>query len=200
MNVVFDLGGVVFDWRPAAVVAAALPAHAARAEALARGIFQGFGGDWAEFDRGTVEPDDLAVRLADRTGLQPAEVRRVIDAVAPSLVPNPATLALIDALKARGDRVFYLSNMPAPYIDYIERQHPFRTWFDTGVFSSRVREIKPDAAIFRIALERFGAAAADCLFLDDHPPNVDAARSLGWQALHFTDAAAARRALGLPAA
>jgi putative hydrolase of the HAD superfamily len=58
-----------------------------------------------------------------------------------------------------------------------------------------VRKVKPEAAIFERALSRFQAKAADCLFLDDHAPNVKAARDLGWQALQFTDAGATRREL-----
>lgn len=37
----------------------------------------------------------------------------------------------------------------------------------------------------------FGRAPADLLFLDDHLPNIVAAREAGWQAVHFVDAAQA---------
>ena len=49
---------------------------------------------------------------------------------------------------------------------------------------------------------RFGAGPGELLFFDDHPENVEAARAAGWQALLWTDAGAAARALqarGLPA-
>jgi putative hydrolase of the HAD superfamily len=63
--------------------------------------------------------------------------------------------------------------------------------FESGVFSSRVQLIKPDPAIFEHAALVFGRAPSQLLFLDDHLPNVDAARAAGWQALHFVDAAQA---------
>jgi FMN phosphatase YigB (HAD superfamily) len=59
------------------------------------------------------------------------------------------------------------------------------------VFSSRVHLLKPEPAIFAAAERRFGVAGSSLVFLDDHLPNVLAARTAGWQALHFMDAARA---------
>lgn len=198
MNVVFDLGGVVLTWRPVELVASVLPGRApdeAAARHWVREIFQDYRGDWLAFDRGVVEVPELVERIAGRTGLTAAEVRAVVDAVPASLTPIEATVELMREIGAAGHRLLYLSNMPAPYADLLERTHAFFAAFDDGVFSARVRWVKPEAAIFERALSRFQAKAADCLFLDDHAPNVKAARDLGWQALQFTDAGATRREL-----
>jgi putative hydrolase of the HAD superfamily len=198
VNVVFDLGGVVFTWRPARLVATVLPARVpdeAAAHHWVREIFQDYRGDWLAFDRGVVDVPELVGRIAKRTGLAADEVQAVVDAVPVALEPIASTIDLLREVGATGHRLLYLSNMPAPYADHLERTHAFFSVFDDGVFSSRVREVKPDAAIFERALARFGAAAADCLFLDDHAPNVAAARDLGWRALQFTDADAARHEL-----
>jgi FMN phosphatase YigB (HAD superfamily) len=40
-----------------------------------------------------------------------------------------------------------------------------------------------------------GIAARDAVFIDDHAGNIDAARALGWRALHFTSAAQCERDL-----
>ena len=68
-------------------------------------------------------------------------------------------------------------------------------WFDDGVFSSRVRMMKPQPAIFHEAARRFAVAPADLLFIDDVAHNVAAARALGWQGVHFQGAAACEAAL-----
>jgi putative hydrolase of the HAD superfamily len=198
VNVVFDLGGVVLTWRPVELVASVLPGRApdeAAARHWVREIFQDYRGDWLAFDRGVVEVPELVERIAGRAGLTAAEVRAVVDAVPASLTPIEATVELMREIGAAGHRLLYLSNMPAPYADLLERTHAFFAAFDDGVFSARVRWVKPEAAIFERALSRFQAKAADCLFLDDHAPNVKAARDLGWQALQFTDAGATRREL-----
>lgn len=63
------------------------------------------------------------------------------------------------------------------------------------IASGAVGLMKPDRAIFRLACERFGHAPGDLLFVDDGAHNVESARGEGWDAHHFTDPAALRRAL-----
>jgi len=84
LNIVFDFGGVLFNWQPQVFMARLLPARAAThdaAQALVADFFEGFGGDWGEFDRGAIAPALLAERIARRTGLSLGEVRRVMNAV-----------------------------------------------------------------------------------------------------------------------
>jgi putative hydrolase of the HAD superfamily len=216
-TLVFDLGGVLLRWRPQAVVRAALPQRVrgdASAQHWAAQVFQGGGGDWGEFDRGTVDVPMLVARIARRTGLQATEVQAVLEAVGEELQPLPDSVALLRRLHAAGHRLCFLSNMPAPYAarfdagaaaaatfsDDSSSPYAFFRCFRAGVYSSRVRQIKPEPAIFATAQQIFGTDPASLLFLDDHLPNVAAARAAGWQALPFSDATRAEadlRALGL---
>jgi FMN phosphatase YigB (HAD superfamily) len=130
MKLVFDFGGVVFNWQPLVLLPQVLPERApdeAAAKKLATALFQGFApdGDWALFDKGQIEPAALAQRIAARTGLQPAEVQAVIDAIPPHLAPHAPTVALMAELREQGHSLYYLSNMPASYADELER-HPLR--------------------------------------------------------------------------
>jgi putative hydrolase of the HAD superfamily len=198
-TVVFDFAGVVFGWQPLALLQRLLPQQAvdaASARHWAAQIFQGYAGDWADFDRGTVQPHALVARIARRTGLAPAAVRAVVDAVPLDFQPLPETLALIGQLQAAGHRLFFLSNMPAPYADHLDRQHgAVLRCFADGIYSCRVQCIKPERAIFDLAAQRFGRAPGELLFFDDVAANVAAAQAAGWQACHFTGAASAAQAL-----
>jgi putative hydrolase of the HAD superfamily len=193
VTVVWDFGGVLFRWRPAALLARVLPDRVpdeAAATHWQAAFFQAYGGDWGEFDRGAIDTPTLVTRIATRTGLRPAEVQAVVEAVPAELRPIEDSVAVLARLRQAGRRLCFLSNMPAPFADHLEREHGFMRWFDDGVFSSRVRLIKPDPAIFALAAERFGTPAGELLFIDDHAPNVEAARTAGWRAVRFTDAAA----------
>jgi putative hydrolase of the HAD superfamily len=203
MKIVFDFGGVLFRWQPERLLREVLPQRAtdaASATHWARQVFQSYGGDWGEFDRGTVEPAALVQRIARRTGLTEAEVQRVVDAVPHELQPQPDTVALLRRLHAAGRALYFLSNMPAPYADHLQAAHDFMGLFTDGVFSGRVHHNKPEPAIFELAAARFGGTPASLFFIDDHAPNVQAAQALGWQGTVFTSAAqleAALRACGL---
>ncbi len=197
MRIVFDFAGVLFHWQPLELLQRVLPRHAgdaAAARRLAAHIFQGYGGDWAEFDRGALEVPELVRRIAERTGLLAGEVRAVVDAVPAELQPMPDSVALLRRLHAQGRRLHFLSNMPAPYAEHLEREHDFLRCFASGVISARVQQIKPEPGIFATAARLFGGDPAQLLFIDDVPDNVQAARRAGWQALHFMTRPIARRA------
>jgi putative hydrolase of the HAD superfamily len=202
-KLVFDLGGVVYRWRPDEFLTRLLPARAptqVAAKALAAAFFQGFGGDWSEFDRGTLEADALARRTAARLGLAVEEVRHVIESIPDELQPIAETVVLLERLRNAGHELFFLSNMPRPYAQVLETRDAVLGQFTGGVFSSRVGLIKPEPALFAHAASTFGGGSALTL-LDDIDANVRAAQLAGWDAIRFEDArqcAEALAARGLP--
>jgi len=54
------------------------------------------------------------------------------------------------------------------------------------VVSWELGVLKPDARIYRIALERLGVPAGEALFVDDRPENVAGAEAVGMRGLVFT--------------
>jgi 2-haloacid dehalogenase len=61
--------------------------------------------------------------------------------------------------------------------------------------------VKPDAAIYALALERFGLERGEGYFIDDSLANVDGARVSGFVAHHFVGVeplVEEMRALGFP--
>ena len=198
MKVVFDFGGVLFRWHPPGFLARVWPhrvADEAQGALVAREFFQQYSGDWGAFDQGLIGVDETVRRIAARTGWSESEVRQVADAVPDELVLRTDTVALIKELKAAGHTLHFLSNMPEPYADHLERSFPLYEWFEDGVFSGRVKQSKPGREVFEMAAAQFQARPDELVFLDDHPANIDAARALGWQAVLFSDAAQAREAL-----
>lgn len=194
MIFVFDFARVLFDWQPTALVRrmmADLAPDDDSAAAIAGDVFQGYAGDWGDFDRGTVDAPELVWRIAMRTGLPRPAVQALVDSIPDALVPKPDTVALVERLRRPAVPMFFLSNMPGPYADELDRRHAFVRAFDDGVYSARVGLVKPEPAIFALAAQRFRTAPAELVFLDDHWVNVEAAQAAGWNALHFTDAAAA---------
>lgn len=189
-TLVCDLGGVLVHWDPGLLLQQAVPGLTESAlAALAAAVFQGFApdSDWAQFDRGTVDGPELATRIAARTGLDPGTVAAVVDAIADHLHLIPATARLLERVRAAGHRLVYLSNMPTPYADMLERDPRFRGLFDGGVFSCRVGHVKPEPEIFAAAGRLLALDPAHTVLMDDRPDNLDQARRWGWGTLHFID-------------
>ena len=198
--VVFDFGAVLFRWQPLELLQQTVPELAPNEDAartLAAQIFESFtpDSDWSRFDLGLLDEATLAGRIARRIGALEMQVRRVIDAIPGHLEAQPATVSLLAALKAAGHRLYYLSNMPRSYAEHLERHNTFIADFIDGIFSARVGLMKPHAAIFELAEQRFGLEPARTVFIDDHAGNVQAARARSWQAVQFLDAAQTAQSL-----
>ncbi|GAB4536570.1 MAG: HAD family phosphatase [Anaerolineae bacterium] len=67
--------------------------------------------------------------------------------------------------------------------------------FDVFVTSAGLGVMKPDARIYHATLERLEITPPEALFVDDFMENVEAARRLGMQAIHFVDPAQIYRQL-----
>ena len=191
--VVFDFGGVLFNWQPSKLIQSVLPHHAnndVQALDLAAQVFESFvpGSDWSEFDRGALSWEEACARIAARTGLPSVDVNSLMEAIPPHLAPMPETVSWLKRLKAAGTQLHFLSNMPRPYADFLQREHGFLNQFQSGVFSCDVGQIKPNADIFHTAAQQFGIEPALTVFIDDNVHNVKTARDLGWRAVQFVDA------------
>ena len=57
--------------------------------------------------------------------------------------------------------------------------------FDGMTISSEVGIMKPDAQIFQMALKQLDVNPQESIFIDDFPHNVDGARNINMQAIHF---------------
>ncbi len=112
----------------------------------------------------------------------------------------PGSVEILRQLKASGHRVYGLSNWSAETFPIARRKYGLFELFDGYVISGDVHLAKPDPAIFRYLLSQIGCQPAECLMIDDHEPNIDAARQLGFQTILFRSAeqlAAELRGLGL---
>ena len=199
-TLVFDIGGVVVRWQPLQLMKQVFAPQAhddVSAKAVAAAVFQGLtpGGDWAEFDRGRIEPEALAERIAARTGIEVQRIQALIAAIPGHIQPMPASVALLERARAAGQRLTLLSNMPRPFADHIEAVHACFSWFEAGVFSGRVGLMKPERAMFEHAREALALDLDQALFIDDYPANIEAARAFGWQALQFENAQQCEAAL-----
>lgn len=192
MNVVFDLCGVVFAWKPEAILANA-PVPPELHARVKVGFFTH--ADWLDLDRGTLPRSEAIRRSAAYTGLSEATVAAMLPLIPLSLVVMPEMVNLLYRLKADHHRLFYLSNMNADCIEHIERNHAFWSVFEGGIASCRVQLLKPEPAIYTTLLHTFGLDAAKTIFFDDTPINLNPARQCGIRAVHFKTAGQCQKML-----
>lgn len=192
MNIVFDLGGVVFNWQPEVIMESVFSGRNTR-DIVRKEIFEH--SDWLELDKGTISLDSAIDRGAARTGLPATDIARLLNAVPGFLTPIDQTMELICRLGNSANKLFVLSNMQLASIAHLEEQHDIWGLFDGVVISSRIKMVKPDIEIYQYLLDRYQLNPADTVFIDDLPKNLEAASSLGIRTIQFFDAPQCEQAL-----
>ncbi|QUJ70384.1 HAD family phosphatase (plasmid) [Photobacterium sp. GJ3] len=182
-NVIFDFGGVLFEWNPRKI-AETFTQSSYEQDLLLNNVLKHT--DWLDLDRGTMFMAEVIPKFAARTGFPEARMEDFIHHIQNSLHLIEETKALLDELIAKGFHVYYLTNMSSAFFDTLYDKHDFIDDFHGGLVSARELLLKPEPAIFQRFMEKYGLQPESCFFIDDNTPNVETARQLGMAAFHFT--------------
>lgn len=80
-----------------------------------------------------------------------------------------------------------LTNFPAHLHDFMKTDWIVNGAFDHLIASCDVKLLKPDPAMYKLALERIGCRASEIVFIDDREVNVKAAEELGMNIILHQD-------------
>ena len=190
--VVFDLGGVLIDWDPRYLYRKLLADEAAVEEFLATVCTP----EWNdEQDRGRPFAEGVA-ELVERHPVHAAAITAYHERWTEMLGGGIAgSVELLAELRKAGVPLYALTNWSAETFGIARERYQFLEWFDGVLVSGEQRMIKPDPAIFRLLLDRFGLDPQTVFYIDDSPANVAAAGQLGFDAVRFTGPEQLRRDL-----
>jgi HAD superfamily hydrolase (TIGR01509 family) len=106
---------------------------------------------------------------------------------------NAPMVPVLRALKAAGQRLVVVSNTNPGHVAYVHQHFDPFALFDAAVLSHEIKAMKPEPAFYAAALAAAGCPAAEALFIDDLPANVEGARNAGF-ATHLYEPSAAGHA------
>ncbi len=149
---------------------------------------------WDRAQRGEASLDDVWAEVADRLGVSRADLPALRRDFWAGDRLDEELIGVIRELRRAGIRTGLMSNHPARLFRLLA-EYGLMALFDTIVVSGEEGVVKPDPAIYRIALERLGVAPGEAVFVDDWEPNVEAARQLGMGGVRFRGVVHLRRAL-----
>jgi 2-haloacid dehalogenase len=181
--IVFDLGGVLIDWNPRHLYRKMFGGDE---EAMERFLSEICASEWnARQDEGrpfAEATEELVTRHPEQAELIRAFFDRWPEMIGGAI---EETVEILDELKRTGYKLFALSNWSAETFPYARKRFGFLDWFDFTVISGEIGLVKPSREIFDFLLEKTGRRAQELIFIDDSTTNVIAARSLGFDAIHF---------------
>ena len=184
--VVFDVGNVLYGWDPDSFLVRQLADDDARLRLIEEADLYG----WHETLDGGRPYAEAAAELSETF----PEYARVIAAWGERFGetitdPVPGVHDLVAELDERGVPLFAITNFSADFWPpFREKEKAFFSRFRDIVVSGEVKLLKPDAAIYYLALDRFRLRPDEALFVDDRQINVAGAELVGMKGHLFTSA------------
>ncbi len=184
--VVFDVGNVLYGWDPDSF----LVRQIADDEARMRFVDDVGLWDWHETLDGGRPYAEAAAELSEKFPEYAQLIAAWSDRFGETITgPIPGVHDIVEALDVRGVPLFAITNFSADFWPpFHERERTFFGRFRDIVVSGEVKLLKPDPAIYYLALDQFGLRPREALFVDDRLINVEAAQAIGMHAHLFTTA------------
>jgi 2-haloacid dehalogenase len=191
--VVFDVGNVLYHWNPRALYERLVPDD----QALDLFLRDVLTTEW-HFQHDAGRP--FAETSAELIAAHPHH-RTLIEAWGSNFLdtitgPVAGMHDLVVELDAAGVPLFGITNFSNEFwLPFRAREAALFDRFADIVVSGAERLVKPDPAIYALALRRFGLAPGDAIFIDDNRANAESAAANGFVGHHFDDARRLRAVL-----
>ena len=191
-TVVFDVGKVLFEWDLRYLFAKLI----ADKDELEFFVTHVVTPEWHfQHDAGRALDDMVAERITEFP-----EYAKLIAVYANRFnetIPGPVTgsLEIVQELAEIGVPLFAITNFGAEFWEGFRPTQPIFDLFQDIIVSGVEKLVKPDPAIYALALQRFGIRPGQAIFIDDNHANVISARENGFATHHFRDAASLRAEL-----
>ncbi len=190
--VIFDVGRVLFDWDLRYLFAKLIPDQ----DELEWFVTNVVTPQWHfQHDAGRALAamlPELKAEFPDHAALIDAYAARFNETIPGAM---PGSLELVERLAAAGVPLFAITNFGHEFWEGFRPTQPIFDRFQGIIVSGTEKLMKPDPAIYRLALDRFGIDPAGALFIDDVAANVAGAEAVGIAGHLFTDAATLEREL-----
>ncbi len=191
--VIFDVGNVLYGWDPDAFLVRQIADDEARLKFIEDTNLW----EWHEaldggrpFDEAAHELSEVYPAYAELISAWGSRFGETITG------PIEPTHAIVEELDAGGIPLFAITNFSAEFwAPFVEQERAFFARFRGIVVSGEEKLLKPDPAIYWLALDRFKLHPSEALFVDDRKINVDGAEAIGLRSHLFTTAEGLRKRL-----
>lgn len=191
-NIVFDIGNVLagFAWEDFyRSFGYSEEMFEKLADATVRSPF------WNEMDRGKLSDEELLEGFIKNDSSIEKEIREVFENVEEIIQRFDYAIPWIRELKEKGYHIYVISNFSRKAHVECIKALDFLAEIDGEILSYQVKLIKPSPEIYQLLCSKYNLKAEECVFIDDLPKNVEAARKEGMKGLIFESLNQAKREL-----
>ena len=183
-TIVFDIGNVLaaFDWH--SFVKDFGYDEKTNGE-ITRAVFQS--PDWSQVDLGLKTDEELMEAFVNNAPHLKKEIEEIFARWQYSVKEYPFSESWLGGLKAKGYKIYVLSNYGRTMFTYAREHFRFLRHVDGGIISYQINKIKPYPEIYKALIEKYDIIPEKAVFLDDLPDNIAAAAALGMNTVLVTD-------------
>lgn len=137
-----------------------------------------------QLELGQISPDEFFEEASAKIGYR-GEIDLFRTAFEDIFDLNERMVNFIEEKKAEETRLFLLSNTNGIHVPFFEKTYPVFGMFDDRIYSHEVGLMKPNPAIFDLAIEKFGLVPEETIYIDDRAENCEAGREAGLLAIQY---------------
>ncbi len=183
-TIIFDLGGVLIDWNPEYVYLDVFDGDREKMQWFFDNVCTH---DWNE-NQDAGYP--LAKAAEERVALFPEheELIRIFYGRWEEMLGGPieGTVEILKKLvNNKQFKVVALTNWSHETFPIALKTFDFLHWFEGILVSGEEQTRKPFKEIYELTLNRFNIEAEHAIFIDDNLRNIDAAKEMGINTIHF---------------
>ena len=182
--VFFDLGGVILRTEYQAPRQHLAEKLGMEYDDLVKVVFDSESGYKASI--GAITPDEHWAAVIKRLKRPASELEAIRHEFFAGDIIDRTLLEFLRSLRGTY-KTGLISNAWGDLRDYIVRER-FDDAFDHMIISAEVGAVKPEAKIYKIALEQAGVQANEAVFVDDFAVNIEGCEKVGMQGIYFEDA------------
>lgn len=185
-TIIFDLGGVLIDWNPRHLYKKIFKTD----EEITWFLENVCTPEWNEQQDGGRSFEDATEELLQKFPEHEHAIRAWYDRWQETIRgPIHETVEILKSIRdSRRYRLYALTNWSAETFPWALANFEFLQWFEGIVVSGVEKTRKPFPEFYKILLNRYNIVPENSIFIDDNLKNVEAARAIKIDAIHFQGA------------
>ncbi|MGJ8676962.1 MAG: HAD family hydrolase [Akkermansiaceae bacterium] len=175
MNFLFDIGNVIVSFDFISALNSLIPDDDTSREARIHAVLE----RKDEFEAGRIGPEEYfpwAMKILDFKGSEETFLSTWNDI----FTPNQAMWDCIEGLSNEDHKLYLFSNIQSDHKRFLLHNHAVFRKFSGGIFSYKTGYVKPEQAIYEIAISQYKLIPEKTIYIDDLAANIEAGKNLGF--------------------
>ncbi|MCE7531667.1 HAD family hydrolase [Acinetobacter nosocomialis] len=184
-SIIFDIGNVLVRWSPDEIINLTFNDTTRKNEHI-RNIFKS--DIWYKLNLGEIDICTAKKEYISRFNYANYQIDTLIHYIKSTQIEIYQTSKILEKLYQENYKLYALTDNIIEVTEHLKRHYNFWKYFTDIIISAEVGLLKSDVRIFEYLINKHQFTPQNTIFIDDHKPNIDIAKSKGINTILFVDA------------